>query len=201
MADLLHPQKQNVSVLTVRPGRLPLSTMGDQQMNLARRLALLAALACPVLPGQAFEFAAGGGYGFKDGDDQSRTGVPALGAGLGWPAWSHNKLQLDYLFAAPRNRSFDLHFVTGSYIVRGKQRTVQPFFQAGAGVAMEKVARGVFHIPAGRSSVDAGFALLFGAGGSIDVGKSGFVRPELRSYWFVGPTAVILPMVSAGWRF
>jgi hypothetical protein len=92
----------------------------------ALRPVLLAVLACPLLWGQAFEVAGSGGYGFKDGDDQSRTRVPALGASLTWPAWSAKKLQLDYLFAPPGNRAFDLHFVTGSYVVRRRQGTVQP---------------------------------------------------------------------------
>jgi hypothetical protein len=75
------------------------------------------------------------------------------------------------------------------------------FFQVGAGVAIDKVDRAVFNIPPGRSSADAQFALVFGAGLSIDVGKNAFVRPELRSYWFVGPTVVLLPALSMGWRF
>jgi hypothetical protein len=98
-------------------------------------------------------------------------------------------------------------FFTGSYLLQSQARRRRPFFQAGAGAINRR-----FHTAATfqdgtmvryRHTVetDTSLALLLGAGATIDVGESRFVRPQLRVYMYVGPTFALVPPVGFGYRF
>ncbi len=154
------------------------------------------------LAGQTTEVAGNAGLGAlisDEGANASSTG--SLGASIGWPANSNHKIQFDYSFADVRF-PFDSHFLTVSYVLQGKSPGVRPFFQIGAGAEIQKFEDPPFlppGIPFDNSKTN--FALVFGGGASIDLGKRFFIRPELRSYAVFGPAVFLLPMLTVGARF
>lgn len=125
-----------------------------------------------------------GGGGFAAGEDSRTRAVSAIGVSAGAPFLSTHRVQFDYLFQGPAEHR---HFVTGSYVLQGKSGRSRPYFQVGAGVV--------------SAEQDTSLAVVFGAGVTIDLWKSLFVRPQVRLYGHVGPTLTILPGVAFGWRF
>lgn len=114
------------------------------------------------------------GGGFSAGDDQDSKGHVAAGLSVRF-----SRFQFDYLKAGP-------HVITGSYVISGQTGRARPFFQIGGGWAQNG---------------DSSLAIVFGAGATIDVRRSFFVRPQVRLYGHVGPTLTVVPMVGFGWRF
>jgi hypothetical protein len=137
------------------------------------RLLLLTLLAAAVAQPADIGIVAGGGLSM--GDDQNRAGHYAAGVAAGL-----SRFQLDYLRAGP-------HFVTGSYRFGPATGRARPFLQLGAGGAF------------GRG--DSSLAVVIGAGATIDLRRSLFIRPEVRLYGHVGPTLTVVPLVAFGWRF
>ncbi len=139
------------------------------------RLLIGLILISTVPPISGVDVALTGGGGFSGGEETRTAAVSALGASVGAPL----SCQFDYLFMQRR------HVLTGSYVIRGRTGGATPFFQIGAGI----------------ESRYAGLAVLIAAGATIDIGKSLFVRPQVRLYGLTGPTLTFLPAVALGRRF
>lgn len=125
-----------------------------------------------------------GGGGISDGDDQVRTAVLATRVSFDW-----RFLQADYMYHTARYRTAaeGRHFATMSWVRRARAGRARPFFQAGAGVV--------------HRSFDTSLAVLFAGGVTVDLGRSLFIRPEVRLYGHASPTLTLLPGVAVGWRF
>ena len=96
------------------------------------------------------------------------------------------------------------HFVTGSYVIQGSVGRSRPFFQAGAGIVHSSYRgyiQGSLNEKTPFEERETGIVVLFGAGATIDLGRSLFIRPQVRLYGHVGPTLTVLPGVAFGWRF
>jgi hypothetical protein len=145
-----------------------------------------------------------GGGGFAGGEEQDTHGVSAAGATVGFPYSGRHRAQFDYLFNHPHTGgSENRHFITASYVIQGSKGRTRPFVQMGAGVVVQTFAP-FFVGPFGRrieSSSDTSFAVVFGGGATVDIGRSFFIRPQVRLYGHVGPTLTVLPSVAFGWRF
>jgi len=169
---------------------------------------VLSALILPGLAQQADVSVVGGG-GVSSGEDQDSFGITAVGASFGLPYSSRHRVQFDYLFNNQHGGSaFNLpanrHFITASYVVQGKAGRTRPFFQAGAGIVQWNV-EGYRQVGTNKvlylSESDTSFAAVFGGGATIDLGKSLFIRPQVRLYGNVGLTITVIPSVAFGWRF
>jgi hypothetical protein len=153
---------------------------------------------------QRVDVAVVGGGGFAGGDDQDTNAVSAVGATIGFPYAGRHRVQFDYMFnhhhmSGSQNR----HFITGSYAVQGSMGRTRPFFQIGAGMVVQTFDP-FFVGPLGRRidpPNDTSFAVVFGGGATIGLGRSFFIRPQVRLYGHVGPTLTLLPSVGFGWRF
>jgi hypothetical protein len=164
----------------------------------------LIALVCPALAQRADVSVVGGG-GFVGGEEQDRHGVSAVGATMGFPYSGRHRLQFDYLFNHVHvDDSASRHFVTGSYVIQGAAGRARPLFQIGAGIVRDSF-RGYQVVGTNKTlwfaGTDTSFAALFGGGATINLGKSLFVRPQVRLYAHAGPTLTILPSVALGYRF
>ncbi len=162
----------------------------------AIRLALALAGAT-LLPAQNIELSATGGLGVTAGDDQARGFTTGGGASVAWLSEGRQGLKLDYFFGNNRKDAFTQHFVTGSYVIQQRSGTARPFFQVGAGI-LRGDRKEALTAPSGG---DTDFAAIVGCGVTLDFGSAFFIRPELRSYWYAGPTVAVLPAVSLAWRF
>jgi hypothetical protein len=153
------------------------------------------------LAGQTVEVAGNAALGALISDEGNASSTAGVGASVAWPANSNHKIQFDYGFADVRF-PFDSHFLTVSYVLQGKSPGVRPFFQIGAGAEIQKFEDPPF-LPPGFpfDNSKTNFALVFGGGASIDLGKRFFIRPELRSYAVFGPAVFLLPMLTVGARF
>jgi hypothetical protein len=169
-------------------------------------LALLAS--SHVLWGQRFEFSGTGGFGVADGDGYGKSRVPSGGVTFGWPDNAAHKLQFDYTFAHLDRRFIDYnrHFFTGSYVVQPRRGRTRPFLQFGAGIqyetnnANEVVGR---YFPS--NDFRTAFAGVLGAGITIDLAGSLFIRPQVRAYIAPGQSdsinGTVIPSVGLGLRF
>ncbi len=154
------------------------------------------ALAAGCAAGAGLSVTAGGGV--SGGDDQIRTAGPAVGASFEW--W---RLQADYLFNSVYPGGERRNFATLSWVWRARAGRARPFFQAGGGV-VHRSFRTASWYPSGavwRDETDTGLAVLFGGGVTVAVGKSMYIRPQVRLYGHVGPTLTLLPGVAVGWGF
>jgi hypothetical protein len=158
-----------------------------------------------VVQALAQDISVAGAGGYATGEESRTRAVSAAGVSAGLPFASRHRIQFDYMFnnvpGAPENR----HFVTGSYVVQGKKGRARPFFQVGAGVVQRHV-QGYFTDAASNSTIwvddrETSFAVLLGAGVTVEVWRSLFIRPQLRVYGHVGPTLTLLPGVAVGWHF
>ncbi len=167
--------------------------------------ALLAGLLAAPLRGQFPDVGAVVGAGYSTGDDQDSAGVTAVGVSVGWPHSFRHRLQADYLFQNVRlDPSSRRHYVTGSYVLQLFPGRLRPFFQFGAGMVSRTFSTRSFLPPDSifeRSESDFGFAVLFAAGATVDVGRSLFLRPQVRVYGHAGPTMILLPALEVGLRF
>lgn len=146
------------------------------------------------LRAQSMEVSAIGGLGPTVGSQAPRF---TTGGGAS-AAWSSSQgLKLDYFFANTRGNDFKRHFLTVSYVVQRRSGAARPFFQIGAGL-LHGNRKDTLNAPSGGTN---SVAAIIGGGLTFDVGHAFFIRPELRSYWYTGPSATVLPSVSAGWRF
>lgn len=172
-----------------------------------KRLTIILSLLGLVIPAlaQRADVSVVGGGGFAGGEEQDTHGVSAVGATLGFPYTGRHRVQFDYLFNnAYLNDSAKRHFIIGSYVIQGSVGRTRPFLQIGAGIA-HRTFQGYRVVGATKTlwfdEKDTSFAVLFGGGATIDVGKSFFIRPQVRLYGHVGPTLTLLPSVGFGWRF
>lgn len=172
-----------------------------------RHLTLFAWLLGSAIPAlaQRADVSVVGGGGFAGGEEQDRHGVSAVGATIGFPYTGRHRIQFDYLFnKAYVGDSARRHFMTGSYVIQGAAGRTRPFFQIGAGI-VHRTFRGYRVVGTTKTlwldEKDTSLAVLFGGGATIDVGKSFFIRPQVRLYGHVGPTLTVLPSVGFGWRF
>lgn len=151
------------------------------------------------------DFAVSGGGGGSFGDDQRSVGVTAFGVSLGGPHVSKHRVQFDYSIHNAHFSSIERRqFFTASYVIQAQTGKTRPFFQAGGGIVHRRDEVQVFIPPDAittRTETDTSFAAVFGGGATIDIGKSFFIRPEVRVYGHVGPTLTVLPTISVGWRF
>ena len=141
------------------------------------------------------------GGGAVKAEDESSRGTAVVGASAGWPYASRHRLQADYLYSSLSGTAARQHFLTGSYIVQGKQRRVRPFFQVGAGISVFDYAP--FFVGSRTFDIDSatGFAVVLGGGATVDIGERFFVKPQVRLYADEGLSASVLPMIGFGWRF
>jgi hypothetical protein len=168
-------------------------------MLLGNALLFCFGMASPEGPlrAQTLEIGGGGGYGASLGENRNSTGAGAAGFYVGYSRNSVHKFQFDFLFANPRNRNFDLRFLTGSYRLENTSGSMRPFFQAGIGAEVRKL-----EIPvAGIDRTDTDFAFLFSGGATLDVAAPLFIRPELRTYVTMDSNVLVMPMITIGWRF
>ncbi len=157
---------------------------------------LFSAALTPIYAQNA-EIGATAGFGVTAGEDIGRSFTSGGGASLKWIPGLHG-LGMDYFYANSRRGGVNnRHFVTGSYVVQQRAGTTRPFFQVGVGI-LRQTAKNPFDGPA---SGDTDFALTLGAGAAIYVRPSIAIRPELRTYWFVGPSISLVPTVTVAWRF
>jgi hypothetical protein len=148
------------------------------------------------------ELSAMAGYSTTDGDDQARSNNPMFGASFRWPAGGRHSLKADYARVAFEGRIYVRHFVTGSYVLAGRTGRVRPFFQAGAGALFERSDFDRIGIPPPFDKhTGTDLVLILGAGATVALGDALFVRPMLRSYWYVGPTLTWAPAIGLGYRF
>ncbi len=165
-------------------------------------------IACAAPPSRAQDLEISGlaGYGVTGGDDQDAAGTAGFGASLLWPATSRHAFQFDYLFGDFKDRIFNRHFLTGSYVLQGRGR-VSPMLQVGAGAVITSFDARVVRVPpgaprpAGISTTETDFTLLVGAGFTIDASPRLFLRPQVRLYAYAGPTVTLVPSLAVGWRF
>lgn len=167
--------------------------------------ALLAGLLAAPLPGQFPDVGAVVGAGYSTGDDQDSAGVTAVGVSVGWPHSFRHRLQADYLLQNVRlDLSSRRHYFTGSYVLQLSPGRLRPFFQFGAGIVSRTFSTRSFLPPDSvfeRSESESGFAVLFGAGATVDIGRPLFLRPQVRLYGHAGPTMTLLPALEVGFRF
>ncbi len=82
---------------------------------------------------------------------------------------------------------------------------MRPFFQLGAGPGVETVSLRDLTVPPGippPSSVRENlFAVVAGAGATVDVSESFFIRPKFAFYVAAGHGFISLLGITAGWRF
>jgi len=172
-----------------------------------RRLTVLIGflgLALPALA-QRTDLSVVVGGGIAGGEEQDTHGVLSVGASLGFPYTGRHRLQFDYLFNnAYIGDSAKRHFISGSYVIQSAVGRTRPFFQIGAGIVQWSF-QGYRVVGTTKTlwcdEKDSSFAVLFGGGATIDMGKSFFIRPQVRLYGHVGPTLTVLPSVGFGWRF
>jgi hypothetical protein len=157
--------------------------------------------------GQNFEASGNGGFGVAERDGFGIPGVPSGGGTLGWPSASTHKVQFDYAFGhMERNLiHYNRHFFTGSYVIQPRPGRTRPFLQFGAGVQYETnnanqvVGRDLFN------DSRTVFTGVLGAGVTIELGHSAFIRPEVRTYLALGENRTInvtaLPCLGLGRRF
>lgn len=155
------------------------------------------ALSAARLGAQTVEESDTGGLGVAAGDEQTRTLVTGGGASLGLLPLARHGFRLDYFFGDAPADDTRRHFLTGSYVLQQRDGKARPFLQIGAGL-MRETTKAALPSPSGASN---DFAAILGVGVTIDIGQALFIRPELRTYWYVGPAVAILPGLSAGWRF
>ncbi len=148
-------------------------------------LVLSCVLAAGCAAGADLSVTAGGGI--SGGDDQARASGPAVGASFDW--W---RLRADYLFNGVYPGGERRHFATLSWVWQARAGRARPFFQAGGGV----VHRSPQRYPPGASR-----AVLLGGGVTVALGRSMYIRPQVRLYGHAGPTLTLLPGVAIGWRF
>jgi hypothetical protein len=177
-------------------------------MKAVARLFAFTLLGLPALAQHGdISIVAGGGVSVAEDDE--RLSVAAVGASIGVPYSSRHRFQFDYLlnsphggngFVIPANR----HFLTASYVVQGRTGRTRSFFQLGAGIVYrpkegfrQPETNQVLYLGQSQTS----FAAVLGGGATIDLGKSLFLRPQLRLYADAGLAATILPNIGLGWRF
>ena len=158
--------------------------------------------------GQSFEASGVGGLGVADGDGYGKSRVPSGGLTFGLPCGSAHKVQFDYAFGHLERRFIDYnrHFLTGSYVFQPGQGRSRPFLQIGAGVQYEtNNANQVVGRYFPSNDFRTVFAAALGAGVTVELGRSAFLRPQVRTYLAPGPTnsvnVTVLPSVGFGWRF
>ena len=177
-------------------------------------LLLLLTLAFGALPASAqaqspakrFELSGLAGIGSYTSDEGGKAGLSAFGASLGWRSHSIHGLQVDYVFMDLKSGSRRrFHFVTGSYVVQSRRRRVRPFFQLGAGPGVETVSLRGLTVPRGipppSSLRENLLAVVAGAGATVDVSESFFIRPKFAFYAVAGTGFMSLLDITAGWRF
>jgi len=173
-------------------------------------LALLALLtSARSMHGQNLEVSGIGGFGVADGDGYGKSRVPSGGVALAWPCTSAHKLQFDYTFGHLERRfiKYNRHFFTGSYVLQARQGRNRPFLQIGAGVQYEtNNANEVVGRDFPFNEFRTAFAGVLGAGITVQLGRSAFMRPQLRTYVAPGATrsgvnVTVLPCAGFGWRF
>jgi hypothetical protein len=166
------------------------------------------------------DFSVTAGGGVARGEDQKTAGALGVGVSAGFPYGTRHRFQLDYQFTniggeliAPEiglnvpDADTRNHLFTGSYVVQTRSGRTRPFFQAGAGIVhrrfhtaatfLEGAAVRYTHVV----ETDTSLSFLVGAGITIDLGQSWFVRPQVRGYMYVGPTWLLLPSIAFGYRF
>jgi hypothetical protein len=161
-----------------------------------------------LMPGQNFEASGNGGFGVADGDGYGKSRAPSGGVTLGWPYTSAHKLQFDYTFAHLERRfiNYNRHFFTGSYVIQPRQGRTRPFLQFGAGIQYEtNNATQVVGRDFPSHDFRTVFAGVVGAGVTIELGHSAFIRPQVRTYLAPGDHRTVnvtaLPSVGVGVRF
>ena len=140
--------------------------------------------------GQHLEASGFAGYGWQAGDDQQKIGKGSYGASFGWQSTGRSGVVVDYAYADFAPRSYDRHWLTGSYRLQATTRRVRPFFQAGMGAMWTR-----------NNSTATDIAVVLGVGATIEARSSFFVRPQFRTYGYVGPTLMNVFGVAAGFRF
>jgi hypothetical protein len=178
---------------------------GSLHQNILVRALVLFAFTIPALAQRA-DVAVIGGGGIAGGEEQNTHGVSAMGAAIGFPYAGRHRVQFDYLFNHPHTSgSENRHFITGSYLIQGQTGRARPFFQIGAGAVVQTYD--VFFVGAPgfsrriEAANDTSFAVVIGGGATVEMGRSFFIRPEVRVYGHVGPTLTVLPSVAFGYRF
>ncbi|HEY2012294.1 MAG TPA: hypothetical protein VGH38_02285 [Bryobacteraceae bacterium] len=169
---------------------------------------------------QRIEAAGNAGFGIVDRNGFGRPTAVLGGVTIGWPYSATQRVQFDYALnhferecGGCGSVSYNRHFFTGSYVIEPRAR-VRPFLQIGAGVQYEtnngnQVIRAIW--PAGGiRDTDAYdfrtvFAGVLGAGLTVQLGHSAFIRPQIRAYLAPGPVHSVnltaMPAIGMGWRF
>jgi hypothetical protein len=161
-----------------------------------------------------------GGGGVATGEDQRTAGALSAGASFGFPYSARHRLQFDYLLThindelrAPEigldvpDADTRNQFLTASWVLQSRGGRARPFFQAGGGIVHRRYHTAstyfegstVVAIP--MVETDTSLAIFSGAGATIDLGESLFIRPMVRLYMHVGPTFTFMPAVALGYRF
>lgn len=171
---------------------------------------LVVLISTASLNGQSLEASGVGGFGVADGDGYGKSRVPSGGVAFGWPYDSAHKVQFDYIFAHLERRfsKYNRHFFTGSYVLQARRGRNRPFLQIGAGVQYEtNNAKEVVGRDFRFNDFRTAFAGVLSVGTTVELGRSAFIRPQLRSYAAPGPTrsrpvnVTVLPCVGFGLRF
>ena len=155
-------------------------------------------LAAVPLCAQNVELAGAGGLGVGTVQERDRSFATGRGASLGWLSEGIHGVKFDYLFVNIRRDRYYRHLLTGSYVVQRRSGQSRPFVEIGAGLMYIKW-KDVLN-PAGAGDAHD-FVGSLGGGVTMDLGRSLFLRPQVRTYWYAGPTFVVLPMISVGLRF
>ena len=98
------------------------------------------------------------------------------------------------------------HFFMGSYVLQMNRGRLHPFLQFAGGVQYEtNNGNAVVGKDTGVNDFRTVFAGVLGAGLTIELGPSAFVRPQVRTYLAPGPFRTLnvtaLPCLGVGWRF
>jgi hypothetical protein len=157
----------------------------------------LIAISAVHVSAQNLQVSAIGGLGVASGSGQRTSFAGGGGASAGWLLSERSGIRFDYFYADVRAENSTRHFVTGSYVLQQRSGRTRPFLQIGGGLVRSN-RKDNLNSPSGGSN---DFAGLVGAGVTIDIGRTFFVRPEFRTYWYAGPTVAVLPGVSVGWHF